>query len=74
MKANIIVKYLRKEGYQGKKLAEALGVSRATVCHLENGVTKKLSYIYIERAAKALNVNVSELVAKLEKVRPTVPE
>jgi transcriptional regulator with XRE-family HTH domain len=74
MKANIIVKYLRTEGFKGIKLAEILGISRAAVCHIENGETKKLNYMYIERTAKALNVSQSELVAKLEKVRPTAQE
>jgi transcriptional regulator with XRE-family HTH domain len=66
MEGKEIVSYLRKRGFEGEELAEALGVSRAAVCYLEKGITKNFGYFYIERAAKALNMKESELIGKLE--------
>lgn len=66
MKTKEFIKYMEEKGIKGNELAETLGISRVSVGNIKNGHTEKLNMIYVERAAKKLNMTTAELVAKLE--------
>ncbi len=66
MKPKEFIKYMEEKGIKGNELAKTLGISRVSVANIRNGQTEKLNMIYVERAAKRLNMTTAELVAKLE--------
>ena len=44
------------------ELAEKAGVTRATICNIENGTQKDVKVGNLKRIAEALNVEMSELI------------
>lgn len=66
MKASKLIKYLKKKGYKGEPLAQILGVTRATISHLESDTTGKLNFQYIEKTAHFLNISTKDLLDELE--------
>lgn len=63
MKAGLgkkIQKLRKTQGYTQEKLAEMLGISRAHMGHIEQGI-KTPSLKLLEKIAKALKVKVSDL-------------
>jgi transcriptional regulator with XRE-family HTH domain len=66
MKAVKLITYLKKKGLKGNSLADVLGVTRATISHMESGKTQKLDHAFIEKAAQYLNKKPSEVMSELE--------
>jgi transcriptional regulator with XRE-family HTH domain len=71
MKNKELVNYLRKKGYKGQRLAEALGVTKATVSKAEHDLIKNPSMKMLENAATALHLKPFELLKliEIEKIR-----
>jgi transcriptional regulator with XRE-family HTH domain len=62
-----LVNYLRERGFRGQGLADALGVTRATVSKAENGFIKNTSMKMLVNAAKELKLEPFELLKEIEK-------
>lgn len=74
MKAIYLINLLRKKGLTGQSLADAMGISKASVSKIENGERENLSMKMLESAGQYLNKSSSELLKDLEKVRSTAQE
>lgn len=59
------LKQIRKEkGLTQAELAKRTGISRATICRLENGTQKDLMVGNLNRIAEALDCKVSDLICE----------
>jgi transcriptional regulator with XRE-family HTH domain len=65
------VKTLReKKGMNQKEVAEASGITQATISRIESGQVKELKSEALKRLAGALGVTVDYLVDKTDKLTP----
>jgi transcriptional regulator with XRE-family HTH domain len=74
MKPKKLIEYMRRKGFKGQGLAEALGTTRATVSKMENNIINKLKIETLDKAAQNLNKTTSELLDELNNVRSTAQE
>lgn len=74
MKPKKLIEYMRRKGFKGQGLAEALGTTRATVSKMENNIINKLKIETLDKAAQNLNKTTPELLDELNKVRSTAQE
>lgn len=59
-----------KLGMNQKRLAEASGITQATISRIESGQVKELKSEALKRLARALGVTVDYLVDKTDKLTP----
>lgn len=59
-----------KLGMNQKQLAEASGITQATISRIESGQVKELKSEALKRLAKALGITVDYLVDKTDKLTP----
>lgn len=59
-----------KLGMNQKQLAEASGITQATISRIESGQVKELKSEALKRLAKALGITVDYLVSKTDKLTP----
>lgn len=64
--------YMRKKlGMSQKQLAEASGITQATISRIESGQTKQLKSEALKRLAKALKVTMDYLVGNADEIAPS---
>lgn len=60
----------KKKGWNQKQLADASGITQATISRIESGEVEQLKSEALKRLAEALDVTVDYLVGKTDKLSP----